>query len=334
MYIRRIFFLFPVFGFTHLLILLKVALKKNDFSVAEVKATPSTTHEPLIESFVISLDPRRIDDFQGRNENANLHPVWFPGVDGHHQDTLDQWGKLIGQPPLNASHFIRGLQEDKDKYASPHAVGCYLSHWYLLRMLHYRAEQMHPELYMIFEDDTTCIPNVVDATLKVTQKLPSDWDILFLSGKPFTWYQDPGNHFVVGWTDEQVESEICHGRFGQGSSPLSPHGTRRLSSNPEGYWKILYMLNTHSYVVNPKNLRRLYKITVPKKHIPIDVLFADAMEARKIQAYMTTQQFCSTENPSLAHPIPWSGYLGFVRNDGNTQYHWRNSNFHFFNCSF
>lgn len=243
------------------------------------------------------------------------------------------WAELSGQPPLNLSRFKKGTPGEKSKYASPHPVGCYLAHWNLLRMLQHRPQQSHSEFYMVFEDDTSCFPDVAETTRKVTRKLPPDWDILFLSGKPFTWYEDHARYFNESWTEEQVQAEVCRGRFGLGSSPLSPEGNRNLLVESDDYWRTLYMFNTHAYVVNPRSLDRLLELLKPTKHIPIDVHLADAMESLTIRAYMTTMQLCRTNIPILSNPIPWSGYLGFRREDASIAYRWRDD-LPFTNCTY
>lgn len=124
----------------------------------------------ITESFVISFDSERADKFVKRNHHSDIDPVlWVPAVDGFSQKVLTSWAHLTGKfPPINASLFG---PNDKGKYQSPDAVGCYMAHWHLMRQLGHRDQELRPDLYFVFEDDASCIPNLTNRTLEVARLL-------------------------------------------------------------------------------------------------------------------------------------------------------------------
>jgi GR25 family glycosyltransferase involved in LPS biosynthesis len=293
---------------------------KSDFAMDSPKTTAATTPKRRnhVESFVISFDTDNAEQFKQRNDHSGLGEVlWVPSVDGYQQNTLDTWAKLTGGgEAMNATHYTRGNQEQKDDYRSPHAVGCYLAHYHLLRYLHHRTRELRPSLYFVFEDDASCAPNLVDKTLEVTQKLPPNWDLFFIGGKPitffskkFTLYKDSSN--------QTLERDVCRGAFGRGSSPLSPEGSRTISQHDD-YWKIKYLTNTHAYVINPSRLHHVMKILKPTYDVPIDIMLANAMQEGRLNAYMPTQEWCSGDiSPSKQEkPEPWYGFYIFMDKAG------------------
>jgi hypothetical protein len=105
----------------------------------EESAVPFT-----LESFAISFDPAKVEKLQERNQHANLGTVlWVPGTDGMHQRTLDLWAQLMNRPhsPMSVE---QASKLPKEHYQSPHAVGCYLAHWNLLRTLAHRPAEVLP----------------------------------------------------------------------------------------------------------------------------------------------------------------------------------------------
>jgi hypothetical protein len=304
---------------------------------ASSASTTSSSQYPgseIVETFVISLDSFKFDQFVIRNNHSRLDPItWIPGVDGFQQVTLNQWGKLIGKPPLNVTHFVKGNQEHKDLYASPHAVGCYMAHWHLIRMLHQRPSILHPELYLILEDDAACIPRLIPRLLHIARRLPSDWDLFYIAGKPITYFQDPHNQYNASWSKDRLETEICQGRFGMGESPRNPYDDSRTFSRRDNnnnndlpFWKTYYMTNTHAYVVNPRRIHHVMQVLRPNRYIPIDVLLANAMKNKQLQVYMSTEQWCESTDrmrsewgifdDSLTQPVTWRGFLAFVQKQG------------------
>ena len=137
------------------------------------------------EQYVLSLDMARASEFSRRNSLADLESShWVQSVDGFQQTTLDLWARLTeSDTVMNASHYSGKRTKAPP---SPHGVGCFLSHWNLLRSLSYRAEHLQPDYYYIFEDDSNCIPNLLNETDKIVRALPDDWDLLMIGGKPYT----------------------------------------------------------------------------------------------------------------------------------------------------
>jgi hypothetical protein len=285
-------------------------------STEDTKATAAKTpvRRNLVESFVISFDDDdNVEKFKQRNNHSGLGDVlWVPAVDGHSQRTLDLWARLTGTEVMNATSYTRGNESQK-VYQSPHSMGCYLAHYHLLQFLRHHPHALQPSLYFVFEDDASCVPNLVDETHKVTQKLPPDWDLFFIGGKPFTYftknftlYEDSSN--------ETLERDVCLGAFGKGIGPLSPDGSRPISEQDD-YWQAKYLTNTHAYVINPNQVHHVVEILKPIDDVPIDIRLADSMDQGRLNVYMPTQEWCRTgiESPwKNEKPVPWYGYLGFV----------------------
>lgn len=276
---------------------------------------PTTSRRTLVESNVISFDVEKVNEFIIRNGHSfDGKPVlWVPGVDGFHQPVLNQWAKLVGETPVNASLFERNKQEDKDNHHSPHAVGCYLAHWHLLKSLQHRPPELRPELFFVFEDDTSCIPNLVNKTLSATRQLPSDWEMFYIGGKPYTDFPEGLQKNFSDSTESTLRRDICRGAFGRGTAPLAPDGSRQLSED-QPYWQIKCILNTHAYVVNPRRVNRIMEVLKPQQTEPIDQRLASAMErGSELNVYMSTQNWCSGEiyPQKMNEPTEWAGYFYF-----------------------
>jgi len=273
----------------------------------------------IVESNVISFDNEKVDKFTERNNRsfAGEPVLWVPGVDGFHQPVLNQWAKLVGEQPINASLFERDNQDDKDKHRSPHSVGCYLAHWHLLKGLQHRPAELRPELFFVFEDDASCIPNLVNRTIEATQQLPKDWDMFFVGGKPYTDFTEGLQKNFSDSTKDTLRRDICRGAFGKGDAPLAPDGSRELSVD-QPYWKIKCILNTHAYVVNPKRVDRVMDVLRPQKTVPVDQRLATAMERGTLNAYISTQEWCKGDSHSqkLTEPTEWAGYFFFNLESG------------------
>eukprot|EP00545_Synedropsis_sp_CCMP1620_P013688 CAMPEP_0119026612 /NCGR_PEP_ID=MMETSP1176-20130426/35771_1 /TAXON_ID=265551 /ORGANISM="Synedropsis recta cf, Strain CCMP1620" /LENGTH=338 /DNA_ID=CAMNT_0006982361 /DNA_START=258 /DNA_END=1271 /DNA_ORIENTATION=+ len=286
-----------------------VSFTEEERSTSSNSTSINDTEEPLsrmlmpkrrkiTESFVLSMDTDRFQKFVDRNDESAVGKVlWVPGVDGFQQENLDQWAKLAAgskEPAINATLFIRGDITHKSMYRSPHAVGCYLAHWHLLRQLNHRPPELRPDLYFIFEDDALCVPDLLNRTLESASYLPSDWDILYVGGKPFSYFDDYDHKkkkVMKKNTTQQRAADFCSGAYGMGASPLAPGGGRQLSEE-QPYWRTKYLTNTYAYVVNPQRLDHILEVLQPRSYTPIDILLADAMKAGKLNAYMTSQKLC------------------------------------------
>ena len=293
---------------------------RRDNDVAAIAGTSPSRN--ITESFVISFDPENVRRFVERNRGAGVDPVlWAPAVDGFHQRNLDVWAQLSGlYPPLNASAFSA---KDKGAYASPHAVGCYLAHWNVLRSLAHRPAQLRPEAYFVFEDDTSCAPNLVKHVLDTIRQLPENWDMLFVGGKPFSYFKstvDMSNvskYYINGSSPSTLRRDVCRGDFGRAEGPLAPDGSRVLSEDDQPYWQTKYTTNTDAYVINPRRVRLLLENHLhPHRHAPVDIVLADLMAQNQIQAFMTTRMWCRQQSKQseklMEVPGSWNGYFGFM----------------------
>jgi GR25 family glycosyltransferase involved in LPS biosynthesis len=263
-------------------------------------------------SFVISLNKTTADEFLQRNKLSMTHPVIvIPGLDGWKQESLDIWGDLLGEPARNISNFNRSVQADKDDYNSPHAVGCYLAHWNLWRTLYLWQKEPLPQFYSFFEDDTTCAHDMYSVASETAKVLPADWDILYIGGKPFTYFRKGPLQRFNDSSKQSIHRDICRGAFGSGQGPLAPDGSRNLAES-QPYWKADYVTNTDAYIINPQRLKHLVHLMKPQENKPIDIRLAERMSG-EINAYMTTRKFCDANGEITDAPKPWIGmYAVFV----------------------
>jgi GR25 family glycosyltransferase involved in LPS biosynthesis len=259
-------------------------------------------------SFVISLD--QADKFLQQNKHSINSTTVIPAVQGWSQETLDVWADLRGQAPKTISHYDR--TKDKSLYDSPHAVGCYLSHWNLWRTLFLWQEDPLPEFYFIFEDDTVCAADMYRVASDTVRKLPPDWDMLYIGGKSFTFFRQGPLRTFNDSTALTLRRDICQGAFGVGEGPLAPDGSRNLSES-QPYWKADYITNTDAYVINPRRLEHLVHLLKPEVDAPIDIRLGDMMVAKKISAYMTTRKLCEQGVGQFDAPVSWPNmYSVFV----------------------
>jgi len=311
--------------------------------------------QPVVEAYVISLYESKFNVFQQRhfdifgdgdadydNTQGNGKEIdnsvtleWFKGYDGMEQAVLDEFSKNTGLFRIKASDFENEATERiKNDYGSPHAVGCYLSHWRLLEKLQKdwttrirsqgnttsAATQKppgKPDMLFVFEDDSHCVSNLIERTWSVVQKLPKDWDILYIGGKPFSMHT--GNKTLKEFGTNEVTEEIprpsnkeltermCKGEFGAPSTgPFVPGTTQKdsyetviganLAEDPP-YWEVKRVLNTNAYVINPKKIQRVLRVlSKPMKHYkPIDVTLAEDFNRAFMNPY---EAQLSMEGPS------------------------------------
>lgn len=267
----------------------------------------------MTEVNVISFAHEPVHQFIRRNHHSfgDEQVLWVPGVDGYHQPTLNQWGRLIGEPPIKAAKYNQSNPKDKSRQNSPHAVGCYLAHWHLLRSLQGRDITNRPELFFVFEDDASCIPGLIDRVTETVRKLPSDWDMFYIGGKPFTRFSDELKFNFSDSTELTLRRDICRGAFGKGDSPLAPDASRQLSVD-QPYWQVKYITNTHAYVINPRRVNRILEVIKPRKTVPIDILLAMAMQNGNLTVYMSTELWCEGNPNKLNEPAAWRGYFKFM----------------------
>ena len=308
----------------------------DDFS----KARP-----PVSEVYVISLDESKFNVFEQRNfdmstevdddddSGSTTSLEWFQGYNGMNQSVLDDWSKITGLWNLNATDF-EGMDGQKRKatYAGPHIVGCYLSHWRLLEKAQKSWKQRRssqstsgqqtqqtpprrkarPDMMFVFEDDAHCVTNLIERTWSVVQRLPKDWDILYIGGKPMSYYTNgktlaelasqtatETENNATRPSDKELMEGMCRGDFGtsytgpyaagtskEDSIETTLTGRDRAATNNHNtdattttvdqppYWQVKSILNTHAYVINPKRIRRVLRVlSEPKyEYKPVDVV--------------------------------------------------------------
>ena len=166
-------------------------------------------------------------------------------------------------------------------------------------------------MLFIFEDDAVCISNVIQHTWNVVQKLPVDWDILYIGGKPISYYTDGktlSDYITMEpptpeqWkndsmrpSDFEFKQQLCNptnkNQFGERSTsgpyPIydnnntttGPSNNNSRSEEPPLYYEIKSILNTHSYVINPKRINRLLRVLAKPQYEykPIDVVLQEDM---------------------------------------------------------
>jgi len=152
-------------------------------------------------------------------------------------------------------------------------------------------------------------------------------------------------------TDEQLIERMCRGDFGTSlSGPFPPEGWNdtntdaTINSASTGrmppYWRTKNLLNTNSYVVNPRRIRRILRVLSKPmyQYKPVDVVLSDDMfrefyeggtvsssstadqpnssssssSSAPLKAFMTPLLFCDQEVKRLVadrdRPPHWQGY--------------------------
>ncbi|KAL3920626.1 MAG: hypothetical protein SGILL_003164 [Bacillariaceae sp.] len=273
-----------------------------------------------IQSYAVSFHEKKVQDFRERNKLAGFSTVQlFPAVNGHDEKVLQEWSSITNEPYYNISDH----RNPKDKTKAPfHRIGCFWSHWNLLRVAAAGWEQseLYPDALMVFEDDAICVDNTKESVLEVLRSLPDDWDILYIGGKPFQQlyggsYQGPKTK--DGYQRLQdFRPFFCNGTLGSSTSgPFAPDMSHAISPE-QPYWKTNYITNTHSYIVNPKSAHKILNVIEAsrslKKNKPIDIIFAESM-GRNINAYMSPMMYCKQPGSrgyakSTKYPYQWNGY--------------------------
>ena len=223
---------------------------------------------------------------------------WFQSVNGSDPSVINHWLDISGQSSKYNPREYMTKFPGKVGYESLHAVGCYLSHYNLWKKL---EQEKRTEPLFIFEDDATCAHHMIEDTLKIIPHLPHDWDLFYIGGKAFTYFdhiaRTKGNKpRKIKLENTTFEALACEGKFGIGNSPLAPDGSRNISE-ADLYWQTTYLANTEAYVVNPKRLRNILNIVDPLKATqerprPIDIVLADAMKMKSLNVYLTPREYC------------------------------------------
>lgn len=203
-----------------------VSSRRIELDIPHIRRSQQPTPKvgrPKSQKFVIASRKSSAEVFELRHldmdgdrmaspDNSEL-VSWFPSVDGMDQAVLDEWADITKLPKLNASNF-HDTSKAKEGMATPHVVGCYLSHWRLLQkawngwravevqterqeaqdqyqsggetsfsnqerkpdsvLMDSDKESSRPDMLFVFEDDAHCVSNLTQRTWEVVQKLPKD----------------------------------------------------------------------------------------------------------------------------------------------------------------
>jgi GR25 family glycosyltransferase involved in LPS biosynthesis len=261
---------------------------------------------PKVQTYVVSLHQKNVEDFGRRNAQSGLNGMpWFPATNGYDQRVLDEWSAITGFRLLNATRFAPNDPKSKFGYENPHHVGCFMSHWNLLRLAleGWKAVRNRPDALFVFEDDSTCVRNTMGRALDIIKQLPEDWDLFYIGGKPFTYHEE--DPLPLDWKNltntnmrkiprSTFRELACQGVFGKSSTgPFAPDGSRNLSLK-QPYWITRYITNTHAYVVNPQRIERVLRILEkPREYqVPLDIAWADTNRDGSLKAYIPTTEFC------------------------------------------
>ncbi len=282
----------------------------------------------ITEAYVISSRKSKFDAFRKRNEHSRLGPIyWATATDGRYQPNLDLWAEIIDKPAVNVSRFT--LPEQKGEFDSPHAVGCYMSHWKLLQAFQHRHVELRPNLYFMFEDDASCVPNVRERVLEMTQYLPTDWDMIFLGGKHYSRGLECHNTSfettISTFNETDIMRDICAGRCGIANSPLAPDGTRHLNATAQRYWRTFDTTDTEAYVINPHRIEHIMMEAKPRDYVPYDIVLARSMVAKNLSVYIPTEAWCTQEGngtTTLEKPRRQEGYFSIKDRGEYVHHHW------------
>ena len=311
----------------------KVVIIENVTSKQESTTAAPSLERGTYQGFVISSRQSRFKTFLHRNRDSlpasqNLSLTWFPASNGRDQTVLDEFAYLTGFPPVKAD-------SQSDGYDSPHHTGCFMSHWNIYRIVKagWQTLQSLPKALFVLEDDCICAKGVMEEITKTLPLLPPDWDILFVGAKPFSYYYpDPlrrelkKRNLLSNFSHAEFEQLLCEGQFGRTpTGPFAPDGGRNLSLDLP-YWRIKYITNTQSYLVNPARLDRILHLLEhpPRRHQePIDIMLAEAGRSGGLNLFMTTMEYCfqipMDHDRQVDRPRIWEG---FYHVEGMNDYRW------------
>jgi len=274
-----------------------------------------------IPSFVISSDEGGFGSFLDANGGRGDETIsWHPAASGMVQSNANEWGRLTGGPTINVSLFSG---KGKDQFG-PHAAGCYVSHHSLIRSLLNEVQGGHPRAsaYVVFEDDARCVRGWREALDNALGRLPKDWDIFFIGGRPISYFHHFDKTMLNEATGTSLRRDICKGMFGKAVGPRAPGGGRNISRG-DPFWRAMYLVHTHAYVLNPDRIERVLEVLERKDDSdvadPIDQRLANSMASGGLIAYMSAENLCEQADllPTYApdwdgvSPQPWMGHFGF-----------------------
>jgi len=212
-----------------------------------------------IKSYVINLEKykNRYDLCLKRLSKINVKPERFNAiyVDNEYSDEI----KKITYPSVQ--YTIKNGRFSHNNIGTKGAIGCYLSHVTLWKMLLESDEDM----FLIFEDDVDINENINDIENKINKTLNSmstfDWNIIYL-----------------GFFDTT---------------------TINMSQNPEIYFRkpknMVY--GTHAYLINKEGARKLLEKAIPIVD-QIDSYISYMALLNNINVYETSEVFFIQNNLS------------------------------------
>jgi GR25 family glycosyltransferase involved in LPS biosynthesis len=286
--------------------------------------TQNTTFK--MQTFVISMQSSKAKKCIQQNKFTGIPSfTFFQASNGFDQEVLDDWYFLTKTKLLNASAYAKGYKQGNE---NPHVVGCFLSHWNVLKLAisSYQALDTRPDAIMILEDDAACVDNLFDSLQEKIPMLPNDWDMYFVGGKPYSYMDKKFNYTTkIVWNESYpalFQDLACQGFFGKSSTgPFAPDGSRLLDLK-DAYWKTGFMTNTHAYLVNPQRLEHVLEFldALHKRQpyiLPLDIRYANGFKNGYLNAYMTTEEYCYQKPRQISSndqqrtpllPSPWVGY--------------------------
>ena len=134
-------------------------------------------NQPKLRLFVINMDKdkTRLDNIMKYYKNSDLsqEPISrFPAVVGKKVPVE----KYLTSDALSELHLI-----EKNGYRTHHhsltrgGLGCFLSHYNLAKQL--LEDKREIDGYLIFEDDTSILPNTYEQIRQYLKTIPDNWDM-------------------------------------------------------------------------------------------------------------------------------------------------------------
>lgn len=131
----------------------------------------------ITKAWVITLEPEgsRLRNFARIAEEANLPFTPFQGVNGL---TL----RTSTLPTIGIGKVIFMSRGDTMLRRNMGTIGCYLSHRSLYETIIRETDNLN-DCHLVFEDDVTFPPDILDILSNTIDSLPDNWDIIYLSKK-------------------------------------------------------------------------------------------------------------------------------------------------------
>jgi hypothetical protein len=175
---------------------------------------------------------------------------------------MEGWLKMSGQPTMRTTMlpYIWNSLKIEITRGYTYPIGTYF------------ARTTYRDVIFVFQDDVACVPHLKEKILNVVQHLPEDWDMLYIGGKPFTYFKHSTDGRAYESDLPRFRSLACRGGGGLVSDQLHWRLTEvetRLSTNPIG---------------KPRTISIIEPSLDEQK--PIDVVLDDALGRDELNAYM------------------------------------------------